>query len=166
MVKFAEMPPAHPTCHLVRASIPRCRDGGRHVPALRYWFDIPLGIQSWIKEGSRLVLHLAVRTGDKKGMCGETWGSCTETSWGRGRALGFNSLFISCPLQRRARVSYLYNCDKAASVLGSFRNSSADLISARTRTCHPLVPRRPHPPNSRHPLPRDHAEHCEQVLLP
>lgn len=92
MVKFAEMPPAHPTCHLVRASIPRCRDGGRHAPALRYWFDIPLGIQSWIKEGSRLVLHLAVRTDDKKGICGETWGSCTETSWGRGRALGFNSL--------------------------------------------------------------------------
>lgn len=82
MVKFAEMPPAHPTCHLVRASIPRCRDGGRHAPALRHWFDIPLGIQSWIKEESRLVLHLAVRTDDKKGICGETWGSCNETSGG------------------------------------------------------------------------------------
>lgn len=127
MVKFAEMPPAHPTCHLERASIPRCRNGGRHAPALRYWFAIPLGIQSWIKEGSRLVLHLAVRTDDKKGICGETWGSFTETSGGRGRALESNSPFISCPLQRRARVSYLYKCDKAASVLGSFRISSANL---------------------------------------
>lgn len=84
MVKFAGLPPAHPTCHLARASIPRCRNGGRHAPALRYWFDIPLGIQSCVKEGSRLVLHLAVRTDDKKGICGETWGSCTETSWGKG----------------------------------------------------------------------------------
>lgn len=166
MVKFAEMPPAHPTCHLVRASIPRCRDGGRHAPALRHWFDIPLGIQSWIKEGSRLVLHLAVRTDDKKGICGETWGSCTETSWGRGRALGFNSLFISCPLQRRARVSYLYKCNKAASVLESFRNSSADLTSARTRTCHPLAPRHRHPPDSPYPPPKDPGQLCEQSLLP
>ena len=46
-------------------------------------FNLPLGIQSWIKDGSRLVLHLAVRTEDKKGICGETWGSFTETSGGR-----------------------------------------------------------------------------------
>lgn len=85
MVKFAEVPPAHPTCHLARASIPRCRDGGRHAPALRYGFDIPLGIQSWIKEGSRLVLHLAVRTDDEKVKYGETWGSFTETSRGKGQ---------------------------------------------------------------------------------
>lgn len=127
MVKFAEMPPTHPTCHLVRASVPRCRNGGRHAPALRYWFDIPLGIQSWIKEGSRLVLHLAVRTEDKKGICGETWGSFTETSGGRGSALRSNSLFISCSLQRRARVSYRYKCDNAASVLRCIRGSSANL---------------------------------------
>lgn len=42
-------------------------------------FDIPLGIQSWIKDGSRLVLHHAVRNvrvsngvREESGICGET----------------------------------------------------------------------------------------------
>lgn len=35
-------------------------------------FDIPLGIQSWVKDESLLVLHQAVRMTRKS--C--TWGSC------------------------------------------------------------------------------------------
>lgn len=35
----------------------------------------------------------------------------------RGSALGSNSLFISCALQRQARVSYLYKWNKMSSVL-------------------------------------------------
>ena len=35
----------------------------------RVGFDVPLGIQSWIKDGSRLVLHHAVR---KRGVRGKT----------------------------------------------------------------------------------------------
>lgn len=53
-------PPTHPlTCHLEKASK---RDPLRRVTREdSCLFDIPLGIQSWIKDGSRLVLHLAVR---------------------------------------------------------------------------------------------------------
>lgn len=43
-------------------------------------------------------------------------------------ALGSNSLFISCALQRRARVSYLYKWNKTASVLESLRISPPVLI--------------------------------------
>lgn len=46
-----------------RSLLVGCQNGGRRVrPGFgELLFDIPLGIQSWIKEGSRLVLHLAVR---------------------------------------------------------------------------------------------------------